>query len=296
MIPAGQTFADRLCERAARFSPLCVGLDPFPDRIPALFGDARTDPGAIERFFLEMLALAAPHAACVKPQLGLFEPFGPEGTAIAMRIAAAAQSLGLPVILDAKRGDIGTTAEGYAAASLGPAPGFDADAVTVNPYMGLDTLEPFFAAAQARGKGVAVLVRTSNPGARDLQDLLIEGRPVYAHVAELLVPAQQRLIAACGWSNLLAVVGATAPHEARQLRAILPTALFLVPGYGAQGATAKEAMAGLPRGAGGVVNASRAALYPAAAADARSLPAWRAEISAAIAGLAQELRVAGMDA
>jgi orotidine-5'-phosphate decarboxylase len=94
----------------------------------------------------------------------------------------------------------------------------------------------------------------------------------------------------------MAVVGATAPHEARQLRAILPTALFLVPGYGAQGATAKEAMAGLPRGAGGVVNASRAALYPAAAADARSLPAWRAEISAAIAGLAQELRVAGMDA
>ncbi|MGE3302975.1 MAG: orotidine-5'-phosphate decarboxylase, partial [Hyphomonadaceae bacterium] len=165
-------FADRAIEKLRRLgAPLCIGFDPYPDLIPGLFGDARGDLRAVERFFLEILELAAPRAAAVKPQLGFFEPYGAEGYALAQRLCAEARAQGLIVILDAKRGDIGTTAEGYARACLGAAPGFDADAVTVNPYLGFDGLQPYFDMAEQRGKGVFTLVRTSNPGARDLQDL-----------------------------------------------------------------------------------------------------------------------------
>ena len=236
------TFADRLTDATrACGAPLCVGLDPFPDRIPALFGDARRDVRAVEDFFEAILERAAGKCAAIKPQVGLFEPYGPDGVAAARMLTARARDLGLPVILDAKRGDIGTTAEGYARATLGPAPGFDADCVTVNPYLGLDSLEPFLATAQATGKGVAVLVRTSNPGARDVQDLAVDGAPLWTRVAEMLTPAMDRLAAASGWSNLMVVAGATWPEEARRLRAIVPKALFLVPGYGAQGASAGRA-------------------------------------------------------
>lgn len=290
------TFADRLTERAARLGPLCVGLDPFAEKIPPLFGDARSDLTAVERFFGEILVLAAPISACVKLQLGLFEPYGAAGVGLAERLTRQAQDLGLPVILDAKRGDIGTTAQGYAQAALGPSPGFDADAVTVNPYMGLESLAPFFDVAEARGRGVAVLVRTSNPGARDIQERLSEGVPIWAVVAQSLQALETKHLAACGWSNLMIVAGATAPNEARRLRALLPKALFLVPGYGAQGASAAEAMAGLPQGMGGVVNASRAALYPSAAAEATTLTAWRGAIATQLGALASELRQAGMTA
>jgi orotidine-5'-phosphate decarboxylase len=172
----------------------------------------------------------------------------------------------------------------------------NADAVTVNPYMGLDSVEPFFRAAEAGGRGVAVLVRTSNPGARDFQDLMIAGRPLWAEVAAGLVPIERRLLGASGWSNLMIVAGATAPDEARALRNILPRTLFLVPGYGAQGATAAEAMAGLPGGLGGVVNASRAALYPDGAAAAASITAWERCMTDGLARLADELRAVGMTA
>jgi orotidine-5'-phosphate decarboxylase len=289
-------FADRLTARIAAVGPLCLGLDPFPGRIPALFGDARQSIGPIHAFFTEVMRLAPPHAACLKLQLGLFEPFGADGVAAAQDLIAMGQSLGLPIILDAKRGDIGTTAEGYAAAALDAQPGMGADAVTVNPYMGLESLEPFFARAESAGKGVAVLVRTSNPGAQDFQALLSDGKPIWMHVAQRLAPIESRLMAACGWSNLMVVAGATAPTEAKALRAILPRTLFLVPGYGAQGASAAEAMAGLPVGQGGVVNASRAALYPAGAQQAANLAAWRDCLTAALAGLAKELRAAGITA
>lgn len=284
------TFADRIAARVERLGPLCVGLDPFAERIPVLFGDPRVGAAALERFFEAVLECATPVAACVKLQLGLFEPYGPEGVAVAQRLTHAAQSAGLPMILDAKRGDIGTTAQGYAAASLGPAPGFDADCVTLNPYMGIETLEPFVSIAEAAGKGVAVLVRTSNPGARDFQDIHADGQPLWAHVARALGPLEQRLMAGCGWSNLMVVAGATAPAEARALRAILPKALFLVPGFGAQGASAQEALAGLVDGQGGVVNASRAALYPPGAEAASSLAQWRSLAGDAMARLAAELR------
>lgn len=288
-------FADRLMQRTAALGPLCIGYDPFADRIPSLFGNA-ADPETLVRFFNALTALAAPYAACVKLQIGLFEPYGSAGVSAAYATIATAQAAGLPVILDAKRGDIGTTADGYAAAAFGAPPAANADAVTVNPYMGLESLEPFFRMAERAGRGVAVLVRTSNVGAKDFQDLHVDGRPLWAHVAARLASIETRLMASCGWSNLMIVAGATAPEEARALRTILPKTLFLVPGYGAQGASAADAMAALPRGAGGVVNASRAALYPEGAAAAPTAAAWEARIVDGLARLQDELRAAGMTA
>jgi orotidine-5'-phosphate decarboxylase len=290
-------FADRLIDVVRRKNtPLCVGLDPFPDKIPALFGDAREEIGAIERFCEAIVGVAAQHAGVFKPQVGLFEPFGPEGVRVAQEAVIEARAAGMVVILDAKRGDIGTTAEGYARACLGPAPGYDADCVTVNPYLGKDSLEPFIALAQRDGKGVAVLVRTSNPGARDLQDLDVQGQPLWRRTADMIAPESARLRGASGWSGLMAVAGATYPDEARALRQLLPNALFLVPGYGAQGASAAEAVAGFVTKAkgreGGVVNSSRGVTYPAAAQTAKTIEDWRSAISDAMAAAAAELRAA----
>jgi orotidine-5'-phosphate decarboxylase len=287
-------FADRLIEAVRRLdSPLCVGLDPLPDRIPALFG---TGVAAATRFSEAIIDIAKNHAGVLKPQLGFFEAYGPEGYAAAHALTQQARDAGLVVILDAKRGDIGTTAEGYARATLGPAPGFDADCVTINPYLGADSLEPFVSAAQQRGKGVAVLVRTSNAGARDLQDLDVGGAPLWRRVGELIAPMAERLQGASGWSGLMAVAGATYPEEARALRATLPNALFLVPGYGAQGASAADALAGFvpaTRGLeGGVISSSRAVLYPEAAQRAGDLSAWRAAIGEAMGAATNELRAA----
>lgn len=285
-------FADRLIDAVRRKdTPLCVGVDPFPDKIPALFG---TDTVALARFGEALVSVAAKHAGVLKPQLGLFEPFGPEGVAIARDIVTQARAAGMVVILDAKRGDIGTTADGYARASLGPAPGFDADCVTVNAYLGKDSLEPFLALAERANKGVAVLVRTSNPGARDLQDLRVNNAPLWESVAAMIAGDSARLTGASGWSGLMAVAGATYPEEARRLRALLPHGLFLVPGYGAQGASAADAVAGFVKKAkgleGGVVSSSRAVSYPAAAQAAKTIDDWRAAVSDAMAAAAAELR------
>jgi orotidine-5'-phosphate decarboxylase len=289
------SFADRLIDSVrAKATPLCVGLDPFTDRIPPLFGDAREELAAVERFCEALVAVAAQHAGVLKPQLGLFEPFGADGFALAREVVTEARAAGMVVILDAKRGDIGTTAEGYARAMLGPAPGFDADCVTVNPYLGKDSIEPFIALAQRENRGVAVLVRTSNPGARDLQDLNVDGAPLWRRTAAMIAPESGRLRGASGWSGLMAVAGATYPEEARTLRQLLPEALFLIPGYGAQGASAADAVAGFvvtPQGReGGVVSSSRALASPAAAHAAKNMDQWRAAIGEAMAAAAAELR------
>ncbi len=291
-------FADRLIEAVrAKQTPLCIGLDPFADKVPAMFGDMRADPAAVlVKFGTSLIDIAIKHAAVLKPQLGLFEQFGEMGYAAARMLTEYAKTVGMLVILDAKRGDVGTTAEGYARATLGAKPGFDADCVTVNPYMGKDTLAPFVALAQREGKGVAVLVRTSNPGAGDFQDLQVGGAPIWRRVAEMLAPEVALLKGASGWSGLMAVAGATYPEEARALREVMPRALFLVPGYGAQGASAADAVAGFVASGqgleGGVVNSSRAVTYPETAQVAKTMAEWRAAIDAAMASAAAELRAA----
>ena len=291
-------YADRLIESVrVKATPLCIGLDPFADKVPAMFGDLRADPAAVlVKFGTSVIDVAAKHAAVLKPQLGLFEQFGEMGYAAARMLVEYGRAAGMIVLLDAKRGDIGTTAEGYARATLGARPGFDADCVTVNPYMGKDTLVPFVSTAKALGKGVAVLVRTSNPGAGDFQDLQVGGAAVWRRVAEMLAPETQDLMGASGWSGLMAVAGATYPDEARTLREAMPNALFLVPGYGAQGASAADAVAGFvatKQGLeGGVVSSSRAVTYPAAAQTAKNMGEWRAAIEAAMQAAAAELRTA----
>jgi orotidine-5'-phosphate decarboxylase len=273
-------FATRLTEGVRRFGPLCVGIDPHPGMVPALFG-GDTAKG-LEYWGRAIVEAAAGKVAVVKPQAGFFERLGPGGMAALSAVTRAAREAGLLVIMDAKRGDIGSTAEGYAGAYLSPTAFFESDALTLNPYMGLDTLEPFARVAEKAGKGIVVLVRTSNPGASDFQGLDVGGRPLYLRVADALAPMTERLMSPCGWSNLMMVVGATAPEEARSVRAAAPKALFLVPGYGAQGASEADACAGLVRGEGGVVSASRSVIAPPAASAAPSMDDWHAAVETAI--------------
>jgi orotidine-5'-phosphate decarboxylase len=280
-------FGDRLIGRVRELGhPLCVGLDPHLAAIPSLFrrGDMQPDSpetaAAVEEFFGVVLERVAGRVAIVKPQIAFFEQLGWRGIRTLEALVARAQELGLLVLLDAKRGDIGSTAEGYARAYLEPGSPLPADAITLNPYLGRDTLEPFSERAEAHGRGLFVLVKTSNPGSSDLQDREIGGAPAYELVAGLLAESAKRLEGrATGWSSLGVVVGATWPEQALRVRERLPSALFLVPGFGAQGATAAEAMRGFVPGPvgleGGVVSSSRAILFPNGAYDAAA-GAWEA--------------------
>lgn len=281
-------FASRLTAGAARYGPLCAGIDPHPGAVPDMFGG--DTPAGLENWGRAFVEVAIGRVAAVKPQVAFFERLGPEGMAALAAVTQAARAAGLVVIMDAKRGDIGSTAEGYAAAYLSPGGPFEADAVTLNPYMGLDTLEPFARIAAAEGKGIAVLVRTSNPGAADFQSLTIGDAPLYLRVAEALAPLTARLMSPCGWSNLMMVAGATAPEEARRLRAVAPAALFLIPGYGAQGAAPEDSLAGLVNGQGGVVNASRAVNFPEGTMRAATIPSWQDAVAAALEAAQADLK------
>lgn len=293
------TFGDRLTEQTRKHAtPLCVGLDPFPNLVPGLFGP-QGDLETIERFFMAVLDEVAGAVPVVKPQIGLFEPWGPEGTALTARLSRYAQEKGLLVILDAKRGDIGSTADGYARAFLASDAPIPCDCLTINPYLGLDSLQPFATTAKTEDKGIAVLVRTSNPGAKDFQDLDCAGAPLWVRVGEHLVGLQDDLMGDLGFSSLMVVCGATWPMEAIRLRHILPRTLFLVPGYGAQGGAAKDALAGLVPGPsgheGGVVSSSRAILYSKAARDAKSMQTWRQAFQENLQTSIAELRAASVD-
>jgi orotidine-5'-phosphate decarboxylase len=287
-------FADRLMDQVRRLGPLCVGIDPHPALLPRLFG--APGPDAAARWGLALVDRAAGRVAAVKPQAGLFERWGSKGLAALEQVCAAARAAGLVVILDAKRGDIGTTADGYAEGYLAEASSCPCDAITINPYMGLDTIEPFVKVAERENKGVVVLARTSNPGSQDFQSRLIDGDPLYIHVARSLAPLISRLKGKSGWSGLMLVAGATGPEDARRLREAAGAALFLVPGYGAQGAGAREAVAGFVaregRLEGGLVNASRSAASPAGAFEAATATEWEALISRAITSAQAEINEA----
>ncbi len=287
-------FADRLMDGVRRLGPLCVGIDPHPALLPPLFGSP--GPEAAARWGVALVERSAGKVAVVKPQAGLFERWGAKGVAALETVCEAATRSGLIVILDAKRGDIGTTAEGYAEGYLGEAASCQCDAITVNPYMGVDTIEPFVEVAERTGKGVVVLARTSNPGSADFQAKLVDGEPLYLHVARALRPLVQRLRGESGWSGLMMVAGATGPDDARRLRAAAGDALFLVPGYGAQGAAARDAVAGFVRRGkrreGGVVNASRSVASPAGSLEAATSGEWEKRIDDALAAAQADLLAA----
>lgn len=287
-------FADRLIAATEEFGPLCVGLDPHAGRIPDLFGG--DTPEGVEAWGLAMVEAAKGRTGVIKPQSAFYERHGWQGMRALTRILEAARDAGLVVLMDAKRGDIGSTAEGYAAAFLAENAPFPSDALTVNPYMGVDTLEPHVKAAEANGKGVIVLARTSNPGSADFQSKSLEGAPLYERIVEALAPMIERLKGNSGWSGLMLVTGATGPQEARRLRELAPDALFLVPGYGAQGAGAADAMSGFVlrgnRLAGGVVSASRSVSFPPEAQTASNMDEWRTAIAGAINAAQADLMVA----
>lgn len=287
-------FADRLMDGVRRLGPLCLGIDPHPALLPPLFGPI--GPDAAARWGLALVERSAGKVAVVKPQAGLFERWGAKGLAALETVCETATRAGLIVILDAKRGDIGTTAEGYAEGYLGAAASCPCDAITVNPYMGVDTIAPFVDVAERTGKGVAVLARTSNPGSADFQARLVDGEPLYLHVARALQPLVRRLRGRGGWSGLMMVAGATGPDDARRLRAAAGDALFLVPGYGAQGAGARDAVAGFvmrdDRLEGGVVNASRSVASPAGSLEAATAAGWETLIDAAVAAAQADLLTA----
>ena len=302
MDPAPQHFADTLVERLRALGhPLCVGFDPFLDRIASVFRRGSMKPSdpetalAVEDFFGAVLDRIDGRVAVVKPQIAFFEEMGSAGLAVLERLAARARGQGIQVLLDAKRGDIGTTAEGYARAYLAPGAPLEVDALTLNPYLGRETLAPFAALAREAGRGLFVLVKTSNPGSGDFQDRAIEekGRPLYEEVAFSLSEIAEELRGSeTGWSSLGVVVGATYPAPLERVRALLPHALFLVPGYGSQGGSAADSVRGFvpgPKGLeGGLVNTSRAVLYPdgADAGDARS---WETAFDEALARAIGEL-------
>jgi len=272
-------FADRVAEAVERKrTQLVVGLDPVSDLLPVELRGAGTSAAAVERFCTGIVDAVAPYVVAVKPQVAFFEALGSEGWAALERVCAYAREVGLLVIADAKRGDIGSTARAYATAFLEPGVGGQmplADALTVNPYLGRDSVDPFLAACRRDGAGLFVLVRTSNAGARDIQDsILADGRPVWRHIADLVDDWGEELVGAHGLSSVGAVVGATVPRAVAEARKAMPRSIILLPGVGAQGGTPADVARAFTSGpASALVNASRSVIYAY-----RDVPAgdWRA--------------------
>jgi orotidine-5'-phosphate decarboxylase len=270
MLPATH-FADRLIERVdATRSHLVVGLDPdLRELPPELLDDVADLAGAaraIEVFATAVIDGVADLVPAVKPQSAFFEALGSAGVAALERVEAHARAAGLLVIEDAKRGDIGNTMAAYAAAALGRVrvdgadlPVHDADAVTVSPYLGPESLEPMIDVARTFGKGLFVLVRTSNPGSGELQDAVIEGGTLlHEHVARMVDDLGKEGVGERGYSDVGAVTGLTYPEQAPGLRALMPRAYLLVPGLGAQGGRPKDFALFLDdQGLGAVAAASR---------------------------------------
>lgn len=288
-------YVDRLhAEIAAKRSPLCVGLDPRWESLPADLRKHYPDsPGsraaAYEDFCGRVLDLVTPWTAVIKPQSAFFEVLGAAGHRALERVIEKAHRLGLLVIVDAKRGDIASTASAYAEAAFRT---LQADALTVNPYLGRDAVEPFLDEARRLHLGVYVLVRTSNPGAGLFQDLKTDAGPLYLRVAREVAAWSAANRGTMGYGDVGAVVGATSPRELAELRQAMPQVPFLVPGYGAQGATAADCRAAFVKGQGAVVNSSRGIVFPYQPEDVD----WEAKIvAAAQAAAAQFEKVATQD-
>lgn len=285
---AAESFGLRLTRAVRRKgTPVVVGLDPRTTHLPVELRNRwevslGTGPAAYatayEEFCSRVVDVVAPLVPAVKVQSAFFEQLGPWGVGAMGRVMAKARREELLVIHDGKRNDIGSTAEAYAAGYLALprhdqtsnvgeadqplAAAWDADAMTVNPYLGDDGLEPFLRIADERGAGVFALVKTSNPGGPRLQDLVCDGVPVYRHVAQWV---EGLAAATCGedrYGSVGAVVGATYPAELSELRGVMPHVLLLIPGYGAQGASARDVAGAFDDdGLGALVNSSRGILF-----------------------------------
>jgi orotidine-5'-phosphate decarboxylase len=291
----GVPFADRLVEAVERkHSQLVVGLDPRLDVLPmelrgeAVLGRAAA-ASAVARFCKGIVDAVARHVVAVKPQSAFFEALGADGVRALEEVCDHARSIGLLVLLDAKRGDIGSTARAYATAYLEPRDGAPplADAMTASPYLGDDSVEPLLAACRRHGAGVFFLVRTSNAGAVDVQDLaLSDGRPLWQYVAGLVHEWGRPLVGERGLSAVGAVVGATHPRAVSEARKLMPQTPLLLPGVGAQGATPADVARAFTTGpASALVTASRSVIYAFRDTD----DDWRAAAGAEAERLAAQV-------
>jgi orotidine-5'-phosphate decarboxylase len=258
-------------------------MDPRPEELPAGFLERFPDnrqgvSAALQCFGSEVIDVVAPLVAAVKFQSAFYEAYGPPGVAAMHASVAIAQDKGLIVIIDGKRNDIGSTAEAYARGYLGKVPvggafepSWQANALTVNPYLGSDGVSPFIKVAAREQKGIFVLVRTSNSSAGEFQDLLVDGEPLYRHVADRVRRWAEPHRGEAGYSLVGTVVGATYPDQLAELRDRMPGILFLVPGYGSQGGAGSDVAGAFdPMGLGAIVNNSRGIT------QAHERPAYRA--------------------
>ena len=298
-------FADRLIGAIRRKkNPVLVGLDPRAESLPKglLVGEGNE---AIARSYVAfcrgIIDAVAPLVPAVKPQAAFFEQLGPAGCVALGEVMSYAAEKGLVVILDGKRNDIGTTAQAYAEGYLGGV-GFQpaqkspwgADALTVSPYLGDDSITPFLTIAKERGAGIFVLVKTSNPGGGRFQDLVADGKPLYRHVAEFVEGLSVKSRGSEGYGIVGAVCGATYPEQLAELRQAMPSTLFLIPGFGAQGGTAKDCAAAFDdRGLGGIVNNSRGIIFAHSRVEYRDKfgdARWQGAVEAATRDMIAQLR------
>lgn len=284
-----QSFVAQLAQRVlGGMAPVVIGLDPRLDALPAAVLPGGSPAARIVEFYRLTLPVIAQNAPCVKPNIAFFECYGSAGYQAYEATCALARQNGLLVLADIKRGDIGSTAEAYAEGHYAIA-----DAVTLHPYLGGDSVAPFLKGCHPDrgGKAVFVLVRTSNPGARDFQDLLVGGEPLCDVVARAVTRWGADLPQAEGYSPVGAVVGATWPQELARLRALLPNAWLLLPGVGAQGGKVADLAAAFDaRGLGALVNQSRGVMQAFQVGD----PDWLSRIELAAKNFAVECRAVAM--
>lgn len=262
-----QHFADALAAAVRRTkAPVCVGLDPRAKQLPEGITFDAANPGSVagayETFCRGVIDAVAGKVPVVKPQAAFFEQLGTPGMQALANVVQYARQQQLLVVLDGKRNDIGSTAEAYADGYLGAESAWGADALTISPYLGDDSLRPFVKVAEKRGSGLFILVKTSNPGGGQFQDLVAEGKSLYWHVAEYVEGLAGETKGTCGYGLAGAVVGATYPEQQCELRMAMPQTWFLVPGYGSQGATADDVAGAFDdQGLGAIVNNSRGIIF-----------------------------------
>ena len=254
------TNMDKLYEAVAARGPVCVGLDTDFSYLPEGFAKAELTAGEnIVRFNKAVVDATKDVAGCFKVQIAYYESLGLDGIRAYKETLDYVKAAGMPVIADIKRGDIAKTAEMYAKAHFEG--DFEADFITLAPYMGLDSIRPYLPYVTGAGKGLFVLVRTSNPGAKDFEyEKLADGRHVYDMVGDKLHELGGECMGEKGYSSLGLVIGGTHIEEATEIRAKYQDSFFLIPGYGAQGGKAEDIAQYLTRGNGGVVNSSRGIL------------------------------------
>ncbi|AMV30776.1 orotidine 5'-phosphate decarboxylase [Pirellula sp. SH-Sr6A] len=279
-------------------NPVCVGLDPRWQQLP---GVLRVDPrargwqataDAYRTFCYSIIDVVAPLVPIVKPQSAFFEELGPSGVSVLEQVVRYATSKGLLVILDGKRNDIGSTATAYAKAYLGTDSPFGADSLTVSPFLGKDSLDPFVDRCIEADAGIFVLVKTSNPGSGFMQDLSLDGATISDRVADYVQEqAMKTADSPNGYGSVGCVVGATYPEQLIAMRQRMPNAWILIPGYGAQGGSAEDVRHGLDsRGLGAVVNSSRGIIFAHEKPQYASVGDWTQAVEAATREMIEQLR------